>query len=102
VITSGYRRPELNQLVGGVPDSAHVEGCAVDFIVPGKDIKTVYDIIRKMRTDNILPRYDQLIYEHGSWIHLGISSDRPRAQNLRAFTNGGKVVYAPYVPGFEK
>ncbi len=34
VITSGYRCPKHNQEVGGVKDSAHVFGLAVDIAVP--------------------------------------------------------------------
>jgi uncharacterized protein YcbK (DUF882 family) len=29
-ISSGYRCPDHNRRVGGVPDSAHTSGCAVD------------------------------------------------------------------------
>src|ERR1700752_805562 len=32
-ITSGYRNPEVNAAVGGVPDSAHALGLAADFHV---------------------------------------------------------------------
>lgn len=32
-ITSGYRSPEVNKLVGGVSDSYHLKGCAVDIAV---------------------------------------------------------------------
>lgn len=31
VITSGYRNPDVNRLVGGVPDSDHALGYACDF-----------------------------------------------------------------------
>jgi len=34
VITSGYRCPKHNQEVGGVKDSTHVNGLAVDIAVP--------------------------------------------------------------------
>lgn len=30
VITSGYRSPEQNKKVGGAPNSAHIQGLAVD------------------------------------------------------------------------
>ena len=33
-ITSGYRSPKLNKLVGGVPNSRHVQGLAIDFKPP--------------------------------------------------------------------
>lgn len=38
-ITSGYRNPELNRLVGGVPDSDHALGYAADFYFPKWDIR---------------------------------------------------------------
>lgn len=38
-ITSGYRNPELNRLVGGVPDSDHALGHACDFYFPKWDIR---------------------------------------------------------------
>jgi len=33
-ITSGYRRPSHNRIVGGVEDSSHVKGCAADIYTP--------------------------------------------------------------------
>lgn len=38
-ITSGYRSPAVNRLVGGVPDSDHALGHACDFYFPKWDIK---------------------------------------------------------------
>jgi uncharacterized protein YcbK (DUF882 family) len=34
-IVSAYRTPEYNKKVGGAPKSQHVEGNAVDIVVPG-------------------------------------------------------------------
>ena len=34
-ITSGYRCPELNEEVGGVEDSYHMDGCAADITALG-------------------------------------------------------------------
>ena len=34
VLTCGYRNPEHNAEIGGVPDSAHVKGMAVDVRAP--------------------------------------------------------------------
>lgn len=35
IITSGYRCPQVNKLVGGVYNSQHMSGCAADFHVKG-------------------------------------------------------------------
>ena len=35
IITSGYRCPQVNKLVGGVNNSQHMSGCAADFHVKG-------------------------------------------------------------------
>lgn len=36
-ITSGYRPPEHNTAIGGVPDSAHTKGLAADLARPSED-----------------------------------------------------------------
>jgi len=35
IITSGYRDPQYNRLVGGVKNSTHTRGLAADIVVPG-------------------------------------------------------------------
>ena len=65
VITSGYRSPELNALVGGVPTSDHqwtTERIAADFQTPTANLDVVFDFIR---LESGLP-FDQVIREHGS------------------------------------
>ena len=59
VVTSGYRAPEVNRLVGSRDSSQHVKGCAVDFKVPGM---TPDMIIRAIIDAGI--SYDQLIREY--------------------------------------
>lgn len=47
IITSGYRSPAVNALVGGVPDSDHVLGYACDFHRPGMRPFEIVDRIDK-------------------------------------------------------
>ena len=69
VVNSGYRSPQLNRCVGGVPDSQHVKGEAADLRTRSAEgNRRLFDILSK------LP-FDQLIWEHGSdkapaWIHV--------------------------------
>lgn len=72
VVTSGWRSDEVNVAVGGVPNSSHVSGYAVDFRVAGVPLDEVYLWIR----DNL--SYDQLIREP-TWVHLDIS---PRMRQM--------------------
>jgi len=70
-ITSGYRCPALNQLVGSSAASAHLHGCAADF-VPMWNVRPI--TIVEWVTNSRLP-YDQIIDEYSStsnWVHLGI------------------------------
>jgi len=77
VITSGYRNPELNAAVGGVPDSAHAQGHAADFHVHGLDDLPAARIVR----DSTL-RFDQLIHEKNRCVHISFHP-KMRRQVLR-------------------
>ncbi|MEB0233348.1 D-Ala-D-Ala carboxypeptidase family metallohydrolase, partial [Undibacterium sp. 10I3] len=59
LISSGYRCPRLNQLVGGQPDSAHLQGLAADFKAPAYG--TPCEICQHL-VGSALP-FDQLILE---------------------------------------
>lgn len=76
IITSGYRSIALNAKVGGVSDSQHITGQAVDFIIYGL---TVDEIIAKVKASGI--RYDQLIHE-GGWVHISYNPNGNRMQYL--------------------
>ena len=59
IITSGYRCPQVNKLVGGANNSQHMSGCAADFHVQG----FTYLMMRQVFL-NIYDTmdFDQLIY----------------------------------------
>ena len=59
VITSGYRCPQVNRLVGGVDNSQHMSGCAADFHVKGYNHSMMYEVF--LYIFNTL-EFDQLIY----------------------------------------
>ena len=69
-IGSGFRCEALNKAVGGVSNSQHMKGQAVDLCIDGdmKKGKKWFEYIRKN-----LP-FDQLIWEHNSkgsyWVHV--------------------------------
>ena len=78
IITSGFRNPQLNKLVGGVSNSQHLEGKAADFIVSGE---SVAGIIFKIQTSNI--EYDQLINEYDKWVHISFNKGYNRKKYLK-------------------
>lgn len=59
IITSGYRCPQVNKLVGGSKNSQHMSGCAADFHIKGG----AYLMMRQVFL-NIYDTmdFDQLIY----------------------------------------
>lgn len=59
IITSGYRNPQVNKLVGGTANSQHMLGCAADFHVQGFAPSMMYQVF--LYIFNTL-EFDQLIY----------------------------------------
>lgn len=70
IISSWYRSSVLNHAVGGVPNSQHLGGEAVDFIAPGYG--TPADICKQIIRFPELVAFDQLILEH-TWVHISFS-----------------------------
>ena len=91
VISSGFRGEALNRAVGGARNSAHMRGLAADFTAPGAG--AVLQVARRIAASNIA--YDQLIFEYGSWVHVGLADvgAAPRRQDLSIFKGTG------YLPG---
>lgn len=71
-VTSGYRCPALNKAVGGVENSAHLYGLAVDIVPMNGDFNKFTTFVKKWfrsRTD-----FDQVIEERAGgsrWVHIG-------------------------------
>lgn len=86
-IDSGYRCPALNKAVGGVPNSAHVDGYAADFVCP--DYGTPLMIARAIAGSDIA--FDQVIQE-GTWVHVSFDP-RLRHQALTASFGPGGATY---------
>ena len=72
IITSGFRCPKLNQLVGGVKNSQHLEGKAVDIVVKGMSPNDLIAFILKSGIE-----FDQLINEK-TWVHISFSKGHNR------------------------
>ena len=92
LVSSGYRSPAVNALIGGALTSAHMRGLAADFIAPkyGRP-KAIAEAIG----DSSIA-FDQLIFE-GTWVHLGLAeaAAQPRRQVLTAQFRGAgqKTLY---------
>ena len=91
IVTSGYRCPRLNAIVGSTPSSQHVKGEAADIKSvqdTPEENKKLFDLIVKLK----LP-FDQLINEHNyDWVHVSFGA-RHRRQKLKAVRKNGKTTY---------
>lgn len=68
IITSGYRCPQVNKLVGGVDNSQHMSGHAADFHIKGGTHLTMRQVFLNIY-DTM--DFDQLIYyRHKNIIHV--------------------------------
>ena len=76
IITSGYRCPELNKVVGGKPNSQHVKGQAADLKWDENLLQFIIDNYH----------YDQLIEETSKrtkWIHISFNKEKERMQYIK-------------------
>lgn len=90
-ITSGFRSPTLNKLIGGSANSAHCLGYAADFKC--SELKPV-DIVAKIKESGI--KYDQCLNE-GTWVHISVDP-RMRQETLHAlFDSKGKATYREFI-----
>lgn len=79
-VTSGYRCPELNKLVGGSKTSHHLRGMAADISTGNKvENRRLFQMV----LDLGLP-FTQLIDEKGfSWVHISLDPADVKRQVLR-------------------
>lgn len=69
-VTSGYRCKRLNQAVGGVKNSLHMQGRAVDFVVSNIEAKhKLHDALKEEACLKLLGICE--LIEYPSFIHVG-------------------------------
>ena len=76
-INSGYRCPELNRAVGGVPTSQHVKGEAAD--IAAEDPHALAKVVRD--TPEIWREVDQMIL-YPSFVHISHRKGGPQRGQL--------------------
>ena len=76
LINSGYRSPQLNKKIGGVPTSNHLTGCAVDIRVKDMEQLIRYAAILLEYADESKQDFDELLIEknrYGAiWLHFAV------------------------------
>ena len=86
IINSGYRSPQLNKRIGGVPTSNHLTGCAVDIRVSGMEQLIRYAAILLDYADESKQEFDELLIErnsHGAiWLHFAVRPNNNRRKIL--------------------
>ena len=92
-ISSGYRCPELNDLLGSKRTSQHIQGLACDFTSNAYGSPQI--IFADIITSDI--PYDQLILEFDRWIHISFVEDggTPRKQALIINGEGAMIYQKP-------
>ena len=75
-ITSGYRCPELNDEVGGVEDSYHMEGCAADISAtdPARNVELM-SLIRAMHLTGRISLTECYLGPKARYIHVALDKD---------------------------
>jgi hypothetical protein len=76
VINSGYRSPQLNKKIGGVPTSNHLTGCAADIRVENMEQLIRYAAILLEYADETNQQFDELLIERNRygaiWLHFAV------------------------------
>jgi uncharacterized protein YcbK (DUF882 family) len=74
VIHAGYRCPEHNAAVGGVPHSEHTSGLAADIALPGLSLQQMYELALQV------PQFAQGgigVYD-GGFLHVDVREHQAR------------------------
>lgn len=94
-VSSGYRCLQLNTIIGGAQNSAHLEARAADINVEGIKPRALAGYIAA----STLP-FDKVLMEFGEWVHIQVerAGEEPRRQvfTARRGANGTE-----YVQGLE-
>ena len=94
VIHAGYRCPEHNAAVGGVPHSEHTLGLAADIALPGLSLQRMYELALEVPqfADGGIGVYD------GGFLHVDVREHRARwARVSGQYVGMGALVREPEV-----
>ena len=84
-VNSGFRCPRVNEGVGGVGNSKHPSGEAMDIYIPNRERGKEYYLFIRKNID-----FDQLLFEYnkrgGMWIHCSVCLD-PKENRHQAIMN---------------
>jgi hypothetical protein len=76
IINSGYRSPQLNKKIGGVPTSNHLTGCAADIRMADMEQLIRYAAILLDYADESHQDFDELLIERNRygaiWLHFAV------------------------------
>ena len=101
-ISSGYRSPTLNKLIGGAKRSDHSFGRAVDLQLhlPGgkTNNRLIFETVLELGLN-----FKQMIWEFGSdqeprWVHIAFDPSNNKKQMLKAYKNAGRTAYSVFDP----
>lgn len=99
LVSSGYRGPELNAIVGGAKNSDHMRGEAADFRCPA--FGSPLEVCRAIVASGV--KFGQLIWE-GTWVHISIPDGSARdgevltAKFVKQPNGRTKTVYSKGLP----
>lgn len=82
LINSWYRSQEVNKAIGGVTQSAHCSGYAIDC---RSTVLSPLLLCKKVASMGI--EFDQIIHEYGKWMHISFDP-RNRGQLMTKFSAG--------------
>lgn len=79
VVNSGFRTCILNEKIGGVQTSKHLEGLAVDIVPKGVSIRDAWERLKKSDLSIIIDQ--AILYPKKGFIHIGFCKNSiPRQQ----------------------
>src|SRR5881296_2543711 len=86
-VTSGYRSPKLNQMIGGSKNSMHMQGLAADILCPafGPPLQVCRAIVTSW-----IPT-DQIIHEFAGWCHVAFAPDGQTPRNELLTIRGAAI-----------
>ena len=81
-LNSGYRSPQLNRAIGGVSNSNHLTGCAVDIRVENTEQLIRYAAILLDISNDTKQDFDELLIERNRygaiWLHFAVRPSHNR------------------------